>query len=392
MSNTNHETKISLSPLLKWTGGKYREYKYFSNIIPKFERYVEPFFGGGGVFFALEYSFKAFVNDKSEDLISFYKLLGDENFKINLLELCNLWDKIIEIKEDIRENIIFVFKNTGADKKEILRETAKFLSLKKTNLLFCIPNNNICKSECLHEEFLKNLVSKIFRLKKIEIKEDKKFTTAELADHIETALKSGFYMHLRSLSNQYKKKENNVSEAERIAIWFFVRELCYGSMFRFNKNGEFNIPYGGIAYNSKDIRKKINALFSKEVKAKFSSTTIYNLDFEDFLDKIALKAGDFIFLDPPYDSNFSEYDKNVFNKEDQARLANRLMKCKAKWLLVIKNTDYIFSLYDKEGIYISAFSKKYAYNVRSRNNRNVEHLIITNYKQERAGESEKMKY
>jgi len=54
-------------------------------------------------------------------------------------------------------------------------------------------------------------------------------------------------------------------------------------------------------------------------------------------------------LDPPYDSEFSTYDKNIFNKEDQKRLADYLIKdCNAKWMMIIKNTEFIFDLYNKK--------------------------------------------
>ena len=62
-----------LRPIIKWTGGKYDEFAFFADYIPKFDRYVEPFFGGGGVFFALQPTGKSFINDKSIDLINFYK-------------------------------------------------------------------------------------------------------------------------------------------------------------------------------------------------------------------------------------------------------------------------------------------------------------------------------
>ena len=88
---------------------------------------------------------------------------------------------------------------------------------------------------------------------------------------------------------------------------------------------------------------------------------------------------DFIFLDPPYDSNFSTYSQNDFTKDDQKRLADYLLKCKAKWLLVIKNTEFIYSLYNKPKIKISAFNKKYLVSFQNRNDKNTEHLIIKNY-------------
>ena len=79
----------------------------------------------------------------------------------------------------------------------------------------------------------------------------------------------------------------------------------------------------------------------------------------------------------PYDTDFSNYEGKDFTKDDQRRLAEALKKAKAKFILIIKNTDFIYSLYD--GFFnILCFDKTYTYNVRSRNERNVEHLIITN--------------
>jgi len=88
---------------------------------------------------------------------------------------------------------------------------------------------------------------------------------------------------------------------------------------------------------------------------------------------------DFIFLDPPYDSDFSDYEGLSFGRNDQVRLANLLDKMQAKFILVIKNTDYIIDLYrPRRHLMILDFDKQYTYNVKSRNNRDVNHLIITN--------------
>ena len=60
-------------------------------------------------------------------------------------------------------------------------------------------------------------------------------------------------------------------------------------MFRFNSSGHFNIPYGGIAYNTKDFRSKVDHIFSEEVKVLFKNTTIKNQDFEKICPKNQLK-------------------------------------------------------------------------------------------------------
>ena len=60
-----------MKTLLKWPGGKKNEIKYIKDLIPKFDKYVEPFLGGGALYFDLEPE-NAYINDISSDLIQFY--------------------------------------------------------------------------------------------------------------------------------------------------------------------------------------------------------------------------------------------------------------------------------------------------------------------------------
>jgi DNA adenine methylase len=151
-------------------------------------------------------------------------------------------------------------------------------------------------------------------------------------------------------------------------------------MFRYNSSGDFNVPYGGIAYNRKNFLKKVDYLRTKELKSLLDQTKIENLDFEDFFNLHTPTKKDFIFLDPPYDTEFSTYAQNEFTKTDQIRLADYLtQKCKAKWMMIIKNTDFIYSLYDNKELNIKSFDKTYLVSFMNRNDKNVEHLLITNY-------------
>ena len=120
---------------------------------------------------------------------------------------------------------------------------------------------------------------------------------------------------------------------------------------------------------------------NKELIEHLSKTTIDNLDFEEFFIKNKPKKDDFIFLDPPYDSEFSTYVQNKFTRQDQTRLAKYLIKdCEANWMMIIKNTEFIYGLYDKKDIYITSFDKKYLVSFQNRNNKDAKHLIISNYK------------
>ncbi len=225
-------------------------------------------------------------------------------------------------------------------------------------------------------EIVKNLISKMNRMYKIEIQK-KKMSTKDTLDNIECAFKSAFYMHFRHL---YNEAENlNISTPFYTAIFYFIREFCYASMFRYNKNGKFNVPYGGISYNRKEFTKKINYIGSKKIKEYMADTKIYCDDFEKFLKQVKPKKGDFIFLDPPYDTEFSTYAKNEFAKNDQVRLCEYLKNTKANIMLIIKNTDFIYNLYNTKEFRIKTFDKKYLVSFQNRNDKDVEHLLITNY-------------
>lgn len=83
-----------MNPVLKYRGGKSREIPRFLQYIPEsFDRYIEPFLGGGAVYFYLEPQ-KAIINDKNQRLINFYIQLRD-----NYSEMRKQLDKIQVIYE-----------------------------------------------------------------------------------------------------------------------------------------------------------------------------------------------------------------------------------------------------------------------------------------------------
>lgn len=82
-----------MKPILKYRGGKSKEINEIIKFIPKFDgRYIEPFFGGGSLYFYLEPS-NAIINDLNESLIKFYKEVSKnyETIKVELNELERLY-------------------------------------------------------------------------------------------------------------------------------------------------------------------------------------------------------------------------------------------------------------------------------------------------------------
>ena len=376
-----------MQPLIKWPGGKSKELQYVKQLMPRdYDTYVEPFFGGGAVYFHIEPR-KAIINDLCKELILFYRYVKDELdrnlFKVELYKYVECWERVHKYMEPLLKKLLEVYMGLRQDllipDQMGERVFALFTaSLKEFNSYF--PIDFTILPENLMKQLVSNTIAKFNRMKKLEEKQGH-LSRSDLQKNIETAIRSGIYMHFRDLLNNdlfSKDMSTEISEAKKIANYYFIREFCYGSMFRFNSQGKFNIPYGGLAYNRKNFRNKVDLIFSEKSKVLFENTIIKNMDFEDLLTKYPLSHRDFVFLDPPYHSDFSEYQQNSFGMEDQKRLARCLLNLKAKFVLIIKNTDFILSLYKNQpGISISSFDKTYLYNVRGRNNRKTEHLLIS---------------
>lgn len=380
---SNYQASKKLYPILKWAGGKEQELKYIIPRLPEnFSNYYEPFVGGGAVYTALQAN-EYFINDKSEELISLYRSITNEDRKVFFHateEIIHNWDLLTFVTEKNADFFIKTYKSfsenqiTETKLKDILFEFILKNAEQFNGMFSTIFNFNI---ENFIKEIKVNLVRKIKRMKELELLKSK-LPDNDILDNIETALKSAFYMHFRHIYNNTEKY--NIQSAFKSAIFLFIRNFAYSGMFRYNSNGDFNVPYGGIAYNRKNYSKKIEYLKTKELKSLLENTKIENLDFEDFFNLHKPKKNDFVFLDPPYDTEFSTYAKNEFTRIDQERLANFMInKCEAKWMMIIKNTDFIFSLYDQKGLNINSFDKKYLVSFMNRNDKDVEHLIITNY-------------
>ena len=380
---SNYQASKKLYPILKWAGGKEQELKYIIPRLPEsFTNYYEPFVGGGAVYTALQAN-EYFINDKSEELISLYRSITNGERKVFFHateEIIHNWDLLTFVTEKNADFFIKTYKSFSENKitetklKDILFEFILKNAEQFNGMFSTIFNFNI---ENFIKEIKVNLVRKIKRMKELELLKSK-LPDNDILDNIETALKSAFYMHFRHIYNNTEKY--NIQSAFKSAIFLFIRNFAYSGMFRYNSNGDFNVPYGGIAYNRKNYSKKIEYLKTKELKSLLENTKIENLDFEDFFNLHKPKKNDFVFLDPPYDTEFSTYAKNEFTRIDQERLANFMInKCEAKWMMIIKNTDFIFSLYDQKGLNINSFDKKYLVSFMNRNDKDVEHLIITNY-------------
>ena len=178
------------------------------------------------------------------------------------------------------------------------------------------------------------------------------------------------YYKVRSLDRQTEK----LTPLQNACRFYYIRKTCYRGMSRYNSKGHFNIPFGRYkTYNFANLKdKRYEDLFQNVIIHKGD----FNYIFENFDNE-----NNFMFLDPPYDTPFSDYGYCIFGKEEHKRLAKLFKKSKCKCLMIISATDFIRELYD--GYIVEEFSKKYRFRIHSNriNKDNIDkmHLIIKNY-------------
>ena len=368
-----------MKTLIKWPGGKTSEIEKIETLIPKHNRYIEPFFGGGALFFHLTPA-SAEINDISESLIQFYRLVQqqDKYFYSLLCSYQNSFSNLVNIfssESGCLCDMFFKFKNKKISSKELKMSLRDLICSHSNKIESSFSENLVLNNDEFYNSLCEMANDKFART--LKHYNNTPFSYEDLRENLVTGFTNGYYMYFRKIYNDLNLKKLEHSAAYQAANFYFIREYCYGSMFRCNAKGEFNVAYGGVTYNRKDFKAKIENMFNKETSYLFSGTRIHCSDFESFLKKVQPTSKDFIFLDPPYDTEFSTYDSNNFSKFDQERLAFVLRNTDANFLLIIKNTDFIKGLYEPY-FNISGFDKKYQCNFAGRNDRNVEHLIITN--------------
>ena len=168
----------------------------------------------------------------------------------------------------------------------------------------------------------------------------------------------------------YYQPKNALQEAFQ---FYFLRKSCYRGMLRYGTKGNFNIPYGRYkSINFADLKKP-------EYAEILQNTKIEKWSFEKVFKKYGPDKNAFFFLDPPYDSEFSNY-KHAFGQREHKLLAEEFKKAKAKCMLVIGKSDLIDELY--KGQIRAQYLKKYAFKLRDgrvgKEINNI-HYIITNY-------------
>jgi DNA adenine methylase len=363
----------ALRPWVKWPGGKSGELPLIIEKAPKtpIKRFIEPFVGGGSVLLAVDPLIPAAANDICPELIQLYKAgaNNDSDVKFELLALASAWKQIGLHREDV-----VPIAKTLVDKRSvpvsIARDLFDYFQGELRNLVPDLIDE-------MESRFLKDLPKKLDRIQQLQIKNSRLLPLDEMIDNIIGSVYAAFYMAVRHRYN--KSRLSNLHSAARATDFFFLREFSYASMFRFNAAGKFNVPYGGISYNKKSFISKVEGLFNPEMRERLSNTEWHCSDFSTFLENIKPSKNDFVFVDPPYDSDFSDYDNREFAISDQRRLAELLESLTSDVMIVIGDTPIIREIYSSSKWVINENQKLYSWNIKGRNERQKMHLAITNY-------------
>lgn len=263
------------TPILKWAGGKTQLLPEIIARMPEsYNKYIEPFIGGGALFFRLNAD-RAVIADSNPELINMYRVIAKNS--------------------DLVISALSEYKNT----------------------------------------------------------ED-------------------MFYEVRA------KDWTKCSEVEAAARMIYLNRTCFNGLYRLNRKGQFNTPYG--KYKNPTICNTEKLRAAAEVLKK---TEIICGDYLEVLGRYA-EEGDFIFLDPPYVpiseySDFKRYTKEQFYESDQRNLAeevHRLVKMGCKVMLTNSNHPLVHELYGRYKIDIIQTKRNIN---RNGDKRNGEDVIVTTY-------------
>lgn len=135
---------------------------------------------------------------------------------------------------------------------------------------------------------------------------------------------------------------------QKAARFLYLNANSYNGLYRVNRNGKYNVPYGkkGTDVNYKRLI---------EVSDKLEKVEIVCQDFYEI--SKTLKKGDLVFLDPPYtvtkeDTGFVEYNSTLFSLDDQRRLAALIEYINSKgayYILTNAAHDAILEIFNGKG-------------------------------------------
>ena len=154
---------------------------------------------------------------------------------------------------------------------------------------------------------------------------------------IEMANDEAVYNRQRARFNQLSRTGGEQT-MEAAALFYYLNRTGYNGLCRFNRHGEFNVPFG--RYTRIPYLRDFTPY-----AARLRRWTFTSVDFA----KLALEPDDFVYADPPYDVEFTAYARGGFSWTDQMRVAEFLVDHRGPVVLVNQSTKRIDELYRSLG-------------------------------------------
>jgi DNA adenine methylase len=145
-----------------------------------------------------------------------------------------------------------------------------------------------------------------------------------------------FYAHRERFNALLASGKGSTREAA--ALFYYLNRTGFNGLCRFNRSGEFNVPFGRYA------RISYTRDFTR-YRDVFARWTFMNIDVQ----RVPLEPDDFVYADPPYDVEFTQYAKEGFSWADQERTAEWLARHSGPVVLVNEATPRIEALYRRLG-------------------------------------------
>jgi len=152
---------------------------------------------------------------------------------------------------------------------------------------------------------------------------------------------SEYYYQVREM------KVDTLSDVQRASRLIFLNKTCYNGLYRVNRKGMFNVPFG--KYKSPRIID-VNILLA--ANRALQRAVLIRAGFEVVLENA--RPGDFVYFDPPYfpvsrTANFTDFTNQPFSTGDHERLANIFDELARRGCLVMlsnSDTPYVRELFD----------------------------------------------
>jgi DNA adenine methylase len=235
---------------------------------------------------------------------------------------------------------------------------------------------NLYNKGCIKKAYLNDSNSELINLY-LCIRDNIEELFEELGKHEANKFSKQYYYKVRNLDRDPESFAQFTS-VQRAARALYLNKTCFNGLFRVNRKGQFNVPFGN--YKNPNVLDEVNL---RAVRRALKNAAITCLDFQQAL--LVAHSGDLIYFDPPYypvsaTSSFTSYTENSFSFKDQERLAQTFRELDEKGCYVMLSNSYIEPIIELyKGYRIETLMARRAINCQGDRRGPVPEIVVTNY-------------